>query len=279
MSEQIDGEWWIDDGGSVMYADGDIGDYNHEFHVMDLIHHQIADKVGYYKDDIDWEELKAFIEQQEYQEQYKLASPQVKQQLEQRWNKWHQTPQNNYSPWFKQSVRKHQIKDKEIALAEGFGDAREYAIKEWGWKRVQGHNVESWRLTPNDLKIIARGLGDIMEQEGIEPEAEQDPDFTFHVSIFSTGRSFELTMAQLEAGVTGTLSPVNADINRNQAAAMQQARGIERQQQLPFYRDKPIGDSVFTPKKLLRFYEWLQCRHGVIDLHGAGLVGRMGSDK
>lgn len=35
VRNELSGEWWIDDGGSPMYADGDVGDMNHEMLVLE----------------------------------------------------------------------------------------------------------------------------------------------------------------------------------------------------------------------------------------------------
>ncbi len=63
LSEQIQGEYWIDNNGQIMGADGDTGDYNHEGHVMDLLQREIAEQFGIDINDlyIDWEEIKQKI--------------------------------------------------------------------------------------------------------------------------------------------------------------------------------------------------------------------------
>jgi len=39
-------------------------------------------------------------------------------------------------------------------------DPREYAMKNWGWKRLVGPNVQSWTLTSGDLRSMGRGIWD-----------------------------------------------------------------------------------------------------------------------
>jgi len=40
---QVYGEWWITDTGDVLYADGDVGDYNHEMYVIEQIVNEYFD--------------------------------------------------------------------------------------------------------------------------------------------------------------------------------------------------------------------------------------------
>jgi hypothetical protein len=39
-------------------------------------------------------------------------------------------------------------------------DPREYAMKNWGWKRLVGPNVQSWTLTSADLRSMGKGIWD-----------------------------------------------------------------------------------------------------------------------
>jgi len=50
------------------------------------------------------------------------------------------------------------MSEEEISLIEGEGDPREFAMKNWGWKRVAGTNVQTYFLTNKDLSTIADGL-------------------------------------------------------------------------------------------------------------------------
>jgi hypothetical protein len=119
---QLQGEWWVDDNGTALYADGDIGDYNHEMQVIETI-------------------LSDYFEMEEIED---LSNIPMDDMIERGMNK------------------------EEIEAVVGTTDAREYAVKHWGWKRVLGNNVETLTLTNADLNTIANGLydcyGDIVEQ-------------------------------------------------------------------------------------------------------------------
>ena len=84
------------------------------------------------------------------------------------------------------------VSDEDYAIAEGFGDAREYGMKNWGWKRLEGHNVETWSLTRGDLSSIASGLWDAYNEE-----AEKA---SFNIYVYSAQKWYrDVPWAVLEA--------------------------------------------------------------------------------
>ena len=75
--------------------------------------------------------------------------------------------------------------DKELLdIADGTMDSRLYGMKEWGWKRVAGDNVQTWTLTPSDLGDIGSGIYEIM---GELPE-EDDP--TVNIEVLATKKVY-----------------------------------------------------------------------------------------
>ena len=44
-------------------------------------------------------------------------------------------------------------------------DVRRFAMKEWGWKAIRGSVVDTWNLTPEDLKKISYGLDEAYSHE------------------------------------------------------------------------------------------------------------------
>lgn len=61
-------------------------------------------------------------------------------------------------------------------------DARVYAMKYDGWKRVARSNIETWTLTCDDLATIAKGLADALGVLG--------PDETFNIEVRATGKYY-----------------------------------------------------------------------------------------
>lgn len=95
-------------------------------------------------------------------------------------------------------------------IANGIGDGRWFAVKNWNWKRVQGNSVETWNLTPNDAKVIASGIGEIA------PYDQEIDDEEFDIYIVSKKTSVYLTYKDLEAGRTTHVETNKIDLH-NQA--------------------------------------------------------------
>jgi len=64
---------------------------------------------------------------------------------------------------------KYNIPEEEKAILVDFllarqsshtTDPRLFAIKNWGWKRLADANVQTWTLTPDDMRSIGRGIWD-----------------------------------------------------------------------------------------------------------------------
>jgi len=80
-----------------------------------------------------------------------------------------------------QSLKLKGFSDEEISVLLDKTDPRAYAMKKWGWKRVQGNNVQTQTLTTDDLKDIANGLYDIND------ELSENDETTFNIEVVSTG--------------------------------------------------------------------------------------------
>lgn len=216
LNEDIRGEYWIDDSGMTHYADGDVGDLNHEGYVVSMLIHQLADHDNWdkYKEELGKEMLDDYINR----------FPNSKQQLIDSYK-------NDPDKFFQLGVKRNKIQ-KEVAVIEG-GDARLYAIKNWNWKAVRGHNVETWRITPNDLKIIAKGIGEILDSEGDE---ESDPELYIYSYATKTGQDYLLS--QIETGNTSGTRGIETTWHND--AATQAIKNLEKQNLNPYY--KHLGD-------------------------------------
>jgi hypothetical protein len=133
----VSGEYWIDDSGNALYADGDVSDYNHEAYVAE----QVMAKY-----DIDPNEV-----------DYILMS--------------------------EEELKERGVTEEDIKLILGEADLREYAMVQWGWKRLEGNNVETNTLTSQDLRNIANGLYDAFNEE-----AERD---MFNIYVMSNNKWYE----------------------------------------------------------------------------------------
>lgn len=183
----LDGEYWITDGGEVMYADGDIGDYNHEAHVIETLQHQIMDHFGIYDDPpYDWDEVKEQI----VEEILNSTDPQNQAA-------WQQLAESNPDQLIATCLQQQGYPNAEEALytANGGGDAREYAMEHWGWKRVAGNYVETWTLTASDMDIIVDGITEILWENGSEDVNPEQIELS--ISVYQTNQRVSMTLAEL----------------------------------------------------------------------------------
>ena len=62
-NHKLDGEYWITNDGSTMYADGNVGDYNHEAYVIEYVQAEIASSfnVDVEIQFTDWDKVKDLI--------------------------------------------------------------------------------------------------------------------------------------------------------------------------------------------------------------------------
>lgn len=164
---QLSGEFWIDESGNAIYADGDVGDYNHEGYVIETVQHQIMDGEG------DWDEFKMRLAQQAFQQEMQQAvTPEQKQMVQEKWD-----ADEGYT-FVEEALQRMQISPEALQIADGHGDAVLYALKFWGWKRIRTNQVDTWTITSQDMKILANGLWDAYQEE-----AEMS---TFDIDVRST---------------------------------------------------------------------------------------------
>jgi len=202
----IRGEWWITDSG-VLGAD-EYGDDNHESYVVHSLHRELADNLGVRVNDyhIDWD---AVTDQaiNAYCQEHGLDRDDV-----------------NDNEILVQVAHEAGITDEQLLVANGQSDAREYAMEYWGWYAVRGHYIDTWNLSPADMQSIASGIGEILDQEGLE-ESEDDDQEEFTVTVYKTGKSYTLSLGQLRAGTMQTQNPFVTQIgqtNQNLGAAQVQ---------------------------------------------------------
>jgi len=169
---QVRGEFWITDSGTALGADGDVGDYNHEGHAIEVAQSQIMEGSE------DWEgwkretaleilaEQKQELEERKYEiEEQELDTTDIDKLIYENWER-SKDPEYHAYELINANREKLGISEEDFDIAEGQGDARAYAMRNWGWKRLEGNHIETWTLTPNDLKIISDGLWDAYQEEG-----------------------------------------------------------------------------------------------------------------
>ena len=172
----MNGEWWIV-GGSAMFADGDVGDFNHEGYVIQSVSQEIAETVDSMgladvrnPECVDIEKVLADVGGALVAEMVRSGKG--------------LPDEDEVEVGINYLISEGIATEEAISTARGIGDARLYGMKHLGWKRVKGNNVETWHLTASDLSDIASGLGEILT-------SEDGDDFSFNIEVASSRKFFE----------------------------------------------------------------------------------------
>lgn len=185
------GEWWIIDG-HAEFADSDTGDIGHEGIVLDMLRREIAESFGmdwigeYY----DWDEVKQkciakYFEEQSEEDQILILKKWAVNDKDELIQK---VPYN--SNIFDTIAQEEGISKMKIDVADNSVDPRDYGLKELGWKRVAGDNIQTWTLTRDDLHSISNGIDDILQERNWENENESENEITYNIEVGATGKFY-----------------------------------------------------------------------------------------
>jgi len=192
------GEYWIGEDGNSIYADGDVGDYNHAM----IAEQEILNRLGY----------------DSYDDDYVASLDDAESRFSRSLDKaksWSPDDGSDLGEYFEMLMEEHGEDDwKEYAELEdylfwkanqdttdeqeltnrrhkfnqtwaGTKDPSLHAIQHFGWHRVKpsgnipGISVETWELTPNTAATIASGLYDAYDEMA---EAQR-----YNIDVRSTG--------------------------------------------------------------------------------------------
>lgn len=215
----IRGEYWIIDG-SPNYADGDIGDTNHEGYALNHLRRLVLEAVDIDPgDDYDWDELVKDIPQA-LNEALDLGLEPIGEGLADmveagdvcdELGKF--TTQLNLDP-----------EDLEQAFERAGQDVRDYMSRKHGWIICHGNRFGVWHLTRDAAKQIEEAVGDILfEENGLE---DGDPDIDAELEIFvaSTEKTYEVLWSALTLEDFSALKLTEPVVGPNaQLAAMDRA--------------------------------------------------------
>ena len=229
----IRGEYWFDERGNAQYADGDVGDMNHEAYVIQRCG---AELTGCFNIDLDQETIS------EVEDDIIEA---IKDEVGDSWGEIENDPADAMIKYLVTFFKMPENKASDLVLT-AYGsttDAREYAIKNWNWIRVHGTNIEVNKLNSETLKNVARGVNDALEQEG---EMHEDDSYEragqteYTISTY-TGKRYSITLDDMEAG---NVSGLEEEQGVAVSAAAQQLRKMDVDGMPDYYKKKGIiGDS------------------------------------
>lgn len=243
------GEYWIEADGSVAYADGDVGDVNHENYVLERVqrdiisdaesHFDVKTKYGRrYSDDeyMDWDGFVRSLAEA-YLENKIEENPSAREQLEEEY-------ENDPDAFSAAAFKEMGVNEELLAVASGGIDPKTYAMQRWGWKIFRDGHITTWTFRLTDLEAIATGIYEIC----YGMNERQLNRYTFSISVYSNRKEFSLTYAQmnrrLQKGTTAAL-PDEETFGHGNKQAGAEIRNYEYDQLLPAYKRpgaSPFGD-------------------------------------
>lgn len=183
---KIRGEYWIQDG-RVDFADGDLGDQNHE---MVALNHVASEHIDNLLD---------------YAEELGVGTEEFDRYGESPWGTASEILNAIFQALLERGVASVKISESIIKrlgikmevykMLGGSGDPRLYVMKNEGWIAVRSNNIELFGYDANKKRQLVQGLEDILDEEGIE---EPDDQIEFSVFDQKTKRSFEATLADIK---------------------------------------------------------------------------------
>ena len=200
LDESERGEWWIYPGGDAEFADGDVGDSNHEGYVIehvarDIYEHFLGDppeEMGYLS---------------EYEEELKQALINDERFDEKDAAEWDSRGPTEVI--IRKLMEDEAFKDQEqvkeavyIAWGSSSRDSRDYAMKYLGWKRMTtsgyGTDIQTWTLTQNDFDTIRRGISNAW---GDQEEEEGDAEHEVTIEVRANNKVFSgIPLSVIDAG-------------------------------------------------------------------------------
>jgi len=189
LESSIQGEWWFQDGQAV-FADGDVGDINHEGMVLDSLRRQILDDLGVDTGKYDFSPEISDLKDDIFQN---IGDDLTPEELA----LWQEDEINEVIISYLTRQGNKNIRDI-IYYIRGHDangktlDIRNYALVHWGWQRVKRNVIQTQTLSSKDLSNIVSGLNDAYNDELEETDptniTDENPlgERTFNIEVMST---------------------------------------------------------------------------------------------
>lgn len=255
MSGKIRGEYWVVDG-RMDFADGDVGDQNHEMIALNAIASDHLDSIVDYAEELDIDVRKlGRMDDDPSQEAYHLIK-----------SIWYTLNERGESPLkITELILKKIGIDMEVykMLASGgdsrlnriaeVSDPRLYVMKNYGWIAVRSNNIELFGYDQNKRQELVSGIEEILDQEGVE---EPDEEIEFSLYDHKTGRSSDLTLADIKG--SGGLRPQTLpNTTYNKPLFVPADRTKPMGSQSPRYLDARTRSVQHTSESAAGFKKWL----------------------
>lgn len=188
MNEEIHlrGEYWIQDG-HVEFADGDVGDRNHEGIATDSVFSQYQDEIAQLA-----EEHEVEVEQRYGEYDHEELSGAIDQVADALVEKGMSKQQADAK-----IMQELGCNQEAYAILCGGGDARLYTMKYDNWIAVRGNNIELYGYDETKRRYLHSGVGEILDQEGVDEDVPPE-NIEFTMYDHKTKRSTYLTYQDME---------------------------------------------------------------------------------
>lgn len=221
----IQGEYWITESGETMFADGDVGDDNHETRVLSHARLLLMDALNLATPE-DMADVRSWMANlgKALGLDADLASD----------REWRDAIHRCAEGVGADPEECHRL----FAVAQDTPESnpREFAMREWGWVWVNGHDVACWTLDRETVGRIRRGLVRLLDEEGVdEPGAESELEFV--VRVGASDKRLRTTIEGLRTE-RPRVEPGAYDLG---FAALRMAERMDREMMSPCYRGA-IGD-------------------------------------
>jgi hypothetical protein len=218
------GEYWLQDT-DVIFADGDIGDTNHEGPALQHVRSMVLCELGY---DPDWETLNdddCFREQLAnalenvdeeigFIDQIRRAAPDI----EKKYPRILDAAFNNISGSHEDNVT----------------DIREWCIKYLDWIWVNGCTIGIAKLDQDSLENLRSGISDVLEQECVMEE-DEDLEYRFNLHVLANGYNYSITWGELKNREWSALLPTSAAA---EAGRSDQVKQLDKAEEPKCYANK-----------------------------------------
>ena len=197
----IRGEYWIENG-SVMDADGDIGEYNHEARARDTFFQHYEDEIYYLADEYEIEHRQRGYEGPDSEGLTDIIKS-IHDKLTGDDGESEENDPKLMSP--KQAdaylMQQLQCDGEAFNILLGGGDVKTYSITHMGCMRVVNNTVQLYGYNRQVQAILARALDNIIELEGDNEygsEEEVDEETEIEIEDSKTRRTWSVTLADLK---------------------------------------------------------------------------------
>ncbi len=272
---EIRGEYWVIDG-ELDFADGDVGDRNHEMIAIDHVFSNYSDAVENIADHYGIEH-KDFENDGVDVEAISDAISEIEEYLTTGHKEDSEDEQPQIQPISEQEadallMREIGCNRDAYLILRGGGDGRLYCMVYEGWIAIRGHNVELYGYDNSRRQEIGEAVATIIYEENNLTDDQYDPEqVDLYIYDIKTSRGFNVTLQSLISNEMTVSSVPNQPPKINSTPPSLP----DQEENNPNYGDKPPAKTDKwtqsardkgmgfhppwkpTSENVASFYEWL----------------------